>query len=180
MALKIYRDIGIKNDRAGRPRYFVSYICPNCKKEIEVRKETLYKNKTGCCRPCKNKLASGTNSPVWQGYKTIPQSIFYRITNGARHRNIEIAISIKDVYKQWSKQKGRCYYTNIILGFNARGKSEFTSASLDRVNNALGYTKDNIVWVHKDINRMKSTLTHNRFVELCSLVKTTWEVKDQS
>ena len=43
-------------------------------------------------------------------------------------------------------------------------------ASIDRMNNNLGYTKDNIQWIHKDANKMKSDYNNEYFIELCKEV----------
>jgi len=45
-----------------------------------------------------------------------------------------------------------------------------TTASLDRINNDLGYIEGNVQWVHKDVNRMKWAFTQDRFLELCCLI----------
>jgi hypothetical protein len=45
-----------------------------------------------------------------------------------------------------------------------------TTASLDRINNKLGYVKGNVHWVHKDINLMKQCFDLDHFVKMCELV----------
>lgn len=40
----------------------------------------------------------------------------------------------------------------------------------NRKNSSLGYTTENVQWVHKDINRMKSDFSDNYFIEMCSNV----------
>ena len=49
-------------------------------------------------------------------------------------------------------------------------KNGYTTASLDRIDSSKGYTKSNIQWVHKDINKMKSDFSMLRFLELCYAV----------
>ena len=44
------------------------------------------------------------------------------------------------------------------------------TASLDRIDNTKGYTQDNVQWVHKDINRIKSDLSQEYFLTLCKTV----------
>ena len=44
------------------------------------------------------------------------------------------------------------------------------TASLDRIDSSKGYVKDNVQWVHKDINRMKWNFPQDKFVKLCSFV----------
>lgn len=49
-------------------------------------------------------------------------------------------------------------------------KSGQTSASLDRIDSHQGYVLGNLQWVHKDIQRMKSDFSQERFLEVCSAV----------
>ena len=41
------------------------------------------------------------------------------------------------------------------------------NASLDRIDNNNGYIKNNVQWLHKDINRMKSNFNQDYFLTLC-------------
>lgn len=47
---------------------------------------------------------------------------------------------------------------------------EYNTASLDRIDSSKPYIIDNIQWVHKDINFMKRTYSHDYFIKLCKLV----------
>ncbi len=42
--------------------------------------------------------------------------------------------------------------------------------SLDRKDSSLGYTVDNVWWVHKDINKIKWKFEFNYFKEICSKI----------
>ena len=44
------------------------------------------------------------------------------------------------------------------------------TASLDRIDSDGAYTIDNVQWIHKDINRMKSNLKQENFIEYCRLI----------
>lgn len=45
-----------------------------------------------------------------------------------------------------------------------------STASLDRRNNNIGYTKSNIIWVHKNVNFMKADFTEREFLDICKEV----------
>lgn len=47
---------------------------------------------------------------------------------------------------------------------------EWQTASLDRINSSIGYTIDNVQWVHKKINMMKMDLSQEEFINYCRLV----------
>ena len=53
-----------------------------------------------------------------------------------------------------------------------KGKYDYknANASLDRIDPNIGYKRDNIQWVHKDINRMKQHYPEVYFVEMCGKV----------
>ena len=46
------------------------------------------------------------------------------------------------------------------------------TASLDRIDSCKGYTIDNVQWVHKWINVMKSDHSQDEFIALCRAVTT--------
>ena len=51
-------------------------------------------------------------------------------------------------------------------GYVCRGPT----ASLDRKDSSLGYTLDNIQWVHRTVNKIKLDLQQDEFVEWCKRV----------
>lgn len=55
-----------------------------------------------------------------------------------------------------------------------------STASLDRIDNARGYIKGNVQWVHKDINFMKQDLSQEEFIEYCQLISQTHEPKNKN
>ena len=44
------------------------------------------------------------------------------------------------------------------------------TASLDRIDNSLGYTLENTQWVHQDLNFMKNKLPESKFINWCKIV----------
>ena len=69
----------------------------------------------------------------------------------------------------WELQKGCCNLTGLSIILPKGGNHE-NVASLDRIDSSRGYIKDNIQWVHKDINRMKWDFPQDKFVKLCFYV----------
>ena len=68
-------------------------------------------------------------------------------------------------------------YTNIDLKFDKPGYHNRYSGnlSIDRIDSKVGYTKDNIQIVLKEVNLMKNTLSHEEFIKICKLVTATNE-----
>jgi hypothetical protein len=62
------------------------------------------------------------------------------------------------------KQNYKCALSGINISF------EENTASLDRINNDIGYMLENVQWVHRTINYMKNVLPQNTFIEFCKAV----------
>jgi len=88
------------------------------------------------------------------------------ICTAARARNIAVEITKEDAWQVFVAQEGRCALSGEIIGFS----SEYSTASLDRVDSTRGYTKNNIQWVHKAINIMKNDLIQDDFIYFCKRV----------
>jgi hypothetical protein len=91
----------------------------------------------------------------------------YLIRN-ARIRNIEVKVTQEEAWVIFLKQNKRCVYTGIKV--NGISIYKAGTASLDRKDSSLGYTKKNIQWVHKDVNRMKMNFKEKYFLKLCKLI----------
>jgi hypothetical protein len=92
-------------------------------------------------------------------------SWFRKYEYHAEARNKEWRISVDDAVDTFEAQGGRCVLTGVPLSTN--GAFADITASLDRINNAEGYTKDNIQWVHKKINMMRGDIELRVFIEAC-------------
>lgn len=83
-------------------------------------------------------------------YKDIKLSKFESYKRGAQVRNLSFEIGIDDIWQLFLKQGRKCALTGWTISF----KNPET-ASVDRIDSSLGYTKDNIQIVHKNINILK-------------------------
>ena len=106
----------------------------------------------------------------YKGHKDVSGSYLTNIKNKAKERNIHFdgSIDCEYLWNLINKQNLKCAISNIGITLS-RGRNSQT-ASLDRINSDLGYTKDNIQWVHKDINWLKNRFPQNKFIELCQSV----------
>lgn len=119
-----------------------------------------------CGRKCKLKVSS-----LRKGYKELTGSFFSSMQRNAKVRDLSFKVSAKYIYEILINQNKRCALSGveIILSgwFSDRNKN---NASLDRIDSSKGYTKDNVQWVHKDINFMKSNKSDKEFINLCKQV----------
>jgi len=117
----------------------------------------------------------------WKGYGDLSGDHWRRIQQGASSRNLELNITIEDAWNVYLKQNGKCAISGVDImlrgqeiGISSKYVHEKTTASLDRIDSSKGYTIDNIQWIHKDLNQMKSDRTIETFLYW---IKTIYENK---
>lgn len=109
-------------------------------------------------------------NPQFTGYKDISGSWFRRLKDSADKRGLVFDISCKDVYDIWIKQNKKCVLTNVDIFFNRNQDTSIQTASLDRIDNSIGYIISNLQVIHKRVNRIKSVLSNEEFIFWCHLV----------
>jgi hypothetical protein len=100
-------------------------------------------------------------------------SIWKRILQAAKTRNLEVDITLNDAYSLLVEQNHKCALTGVDISFADTSKEHNTgktTASLDRIDSSKGYIKGNIQWVHKIINMMKRSSSQDEFKLWCRLV----------
>lgn len=102
------------------------------------------------------------------GYKDINGTFWARVKSNAKTRSIPLEVDISDAWDVLNQQGKKCALTGIDLIFEVTLGE--TTASLDRIDSKIGYTKDNIQWLHKKINLMKGTLSQEEFINFCKKV----------
>lgn len=95
---------------------------------------------------------------------------FTQIKLKAKYRKILFEITQADVWEQFLKQDRKCALSGIVLTWQDSKKDDRGTASIDRRDSNIGYTKENIQIVHKHINIMKSNHNEDYFIDLCKKV----------
>jgi hypothetical protein len=142
--------------------------CPNCGDvqnylRLCYAKESLRLGKV--CKKCSNRETDNCHRGY---YNNMPVTWFKKAKTNAEIRNIEFSITIEDVYNLIVKNNFKCALSGMDISFNSFGLKH--PASIDRIDSKIGYTKENIQIVHKDINFMKQSYSQEYFVEMCNLV----------
>jgi hypothetical protein len=88
--------------------------------------------------------------------------------NCPTRQTIELTLTKEEAWELFLKQDRLCALTGIELVFD--NKSHKNTASLDRIDNTIGYKLGNVRWVHKTINMMKRTYSDTYFIEWCQRV----------
>jgi hypothetical protein len=132
-----------------------------CQKELAYRavseRNRSVKNNLPC-KPCSSLLKNHKGS-----YEEIPIAWFNSKTRRAKQRDYEFTITIENIWDIYIAQDKVCALSGVPISFN-------DTASLDRIDNSIGYIKSNIQIVHKDVNYMKYTYSQDYFIKMCNLV----------
>ncbi len=139
-----------------------------------IRSE-IYKKNNALKRERDPDYNKGSNNPAWKGYKMIPGEYFNSVVKAASVRELEVDITIEFLAELYEKQNGLCALSGVPIDFipqriDKYGRSRRITASLDRIDSYLGYTKENVQWTNTDINMLKRQYGQEKFIEMCKLV----------
>jgi len=144
----------------GKNRYY-NYIfeCSGCNKELVVQASSL-KRHSGKCMRC---------TQLKEPYKYI-----YNELKSHRRNNTSFKLTFEE-FLEIIKEK-QCHYCgeDLIYEEYSRvwGKLNSRAHQLDRKNNDLGYTKENVVTCCWECNRLKSDrFTYEEFLQLSPILK---------
>ena len=148
----------------------VKLLCEcECGKCIEVSAYSLTTHNTKSCGCSKTK--KGKEHPLYTGYELIAGRVWATLIRGAKERGFPFNITIKEAWEKFLAQDRKCALTGTLLIFSEKTNEQIkTTASLDRIDSSKGYLLDNIQWVHKKINIMKSNMSQEEFINWCLLV----------
>jgi len=117
--------------------------------------------------------ATGKHSFNWNGYGDISGFIWNKVKRNAADKGRCFTISIKSAWRLFLSQDRKCALSGADLHFASSTKfhnNGVTTASLDRIDSSKGYSKNNVQWIHKSINQMKSNLPQQVFIDMCVAV----------
>ena len=85
----------------------------------------------------------------------------------ARNRGQEFSITYDDLLDLWNAQNGKCIYTGWTMTTTTH---DLTLVSIERKDNAIGYTKENILLVCWCVNRARATMEKQDFLAMCKAI----------
>lgn len=153
-------------------------ICRKCKQykdedDFNINKENTARNgRSTECKQCEGKrkrLKREINSieQINSFLRKLLNGCRNRVSNGYKNKNITIDIDIEYLISLYYKQQGKCAISGISMtSIKGKGKHD-TNISIDRIDSAKGYTKDNIQLVCSHVNMMKSNLDIQRLIYFC-------------
>jgi hypothetical protein len=125
--------------------------------------ESLRLNKT--CKKCSNRKTENSHRGM---YNLIRISWFEKFKSSAALRGLVFDISIEDVWFLYTAQEGKCALSGLPIGWAEVGSIH--TASIDRIDSSMGYIKENVQLLHKDVNFMKQQFDQRYFVEVCKAI----------
>jgi hypothetical protein len=144
-------------------RTFWIFECLKC--GVSFRKvlggEHQLTNQEFKCSNCRKQSCAKYNKAF---FKKTPKGIWRSLKYGAMSRGKSFEITIDHLIERLNHQNGLCSLTGLKI------EIENGTASVDRIDNLIGYVPENIQWVYKPINFMKGGLTQDEFIELCKSV----------
>lgn len=167
----------------------INIICNHCgiestKNATEIeRQRRRGRNVFYCSRNCAGKascehLKSYKPFPVWElecsKRKKDDLSPFKPFVNRAKRREIESSkgyeVNITPEYLKdlWDKQGGKCCISGVELTLKLNHTPY--QASLDRINNSIGYIKGNVRFVALIYNYAKNTFSDDEVIDFCKNV----------
>lgn len=146
-------------------------VCNHCGKSFDkLTKEVSRQRKVHgvetrffCSRSCSgqgNKMnfgryyGTGGAHLLMRGKKIDEYSPFRQFLRSAKNRQSDVDIDLQYLKELWQIQNGICAITGLKMSLS-RGGDPTRQASLDRINSAKGYVKDNVQYVVLPVNLAK-------------------------
>lgn len=149
-------------------------LCPCGKRYYALASKILHEHPIKFCHNC-SRIHKGYNpNDDWKGKKGIPYDYFSRTKRRAIKSELAFEVRNPELYELFVKQSQSCALTGVPISFDDK------TASLDRINSSIGYISNNVQWVHKDVNRMKSNFDQPYFISICNSVVKRNEVTKSS
>ena len=122
------------------------------------------------------KYETGIKCSRWKGCEEISVSLFNRYRHGALRRNIEFSLNIEYLWNLFMQQNKKCALSGVELILIKTTKQKRT-ASLDRLDSQKGYIEGNVQWVHKTLNKLKSDIDNQKFIDFSKRIYYTMKNK---
>lgn len=146
--------------------------CPKCGVVIDHLRRNYCIHAHLNTQPCKR--CSNINNHPSGMCGSVRISWFNSFKKSAITRGYEWDITPEIVDEVYNFQGGKCSLSGLDIGWSEVHWTH--TASIDRIDNSMGYTKENIHLVHKKINMMRGTLTVQEFKAFCEAVANSGDV----
>jgi len=148
--LKVLKLLEKNSKSNGKQGHLYLCECIDCKKEYKIRATALKRKKFLGCRCDPDKKSSKIKT--YNSYKS-----------NAKNRNLKFSLNFRDFVFLCEK---KCFYCGSIESNNSKSSNLniWKRNGLDRIDNRLGYTKNNVCTCCKTCNWMKNKLSQTDFL----------------
>jgi dCMP deaminase len=166
-----YLTVVNKSDKFTKTRGVI-WVCKcECGEICDVPTNSLTSGNKITCGNKKNHTNNKLD-PLRRRCGEIPLSHINNTKQNAIKRNFLFTVTPEYLWDLFIKQNKKCALSDIPLQFtphrsDTSTRKDFTNASLDRIDNSIGYIEGNVRWVHKKINIMRMALNDEQFLEYC-------------
>lgn len=113
-------------------------------------------------------VRGGSLHANWKGHGQIPLDYWNNLYKASALKDgKEWSITIEFMDSLLRKQDNACALSGLTISLGDRRNR---TASIDRIDSNKGYTEDNVQWVHKDVNTMKTNFDQKYFLALCKAI----------
>lgn len=104
----------------------------------------------------------------YKGYQELSGKTWGDIKYSAQRRGLSFDdnLTIEYAWNLYLKQDKKCALSGLPIEIVRCSKTRNT-ASLDRIDSNFGYNRDNVQWLHKDVNNLKGSMSSKDTIELC-------------
>jgi hypothetical protein len=162
-------DFTFYNEHVKEYKVTTAFVCKICGDDDLINFYVSQKSKCKSCisREMKKKYIDGAfPNRYGSNLNWVLDNFIRHKVQQAKYRAIKkgIGFNLTDeiVENIYEKQGGMCYYTGVKLTFNTH---DWSSLSIDRIDNDLGYTEDNIVLTTRFVNSSKNIQTTEEFID---------------
>ena len=172
LILEIGKNFGkwtIINDKSLKINNITHWFCRcDCGKEQYVPLNNLMGGKSLQCRDCSIKAGGKKRR---KGYKLISGDYWSQIKSSAKRKKINFDVRIEEAWEKFIEQEGNCALSGqpIVLTAYPFNKEE-TTACLSLIEPELGYVHFNVIWVHRDVEKIKGKLSKFSLINICKQI----------
>lgn len=155
----------------------VWWKCSVCSHEWQAIIGNRRGNKSGC-PACRKLKFRGNKNPAWTGYGELSGGRWCQIkmeaTEARRsrryksHTALPFEITIEYAWNLFLKQNRKCALSGKPLLMWGKIDGKYTgTASLDRIDSSKGYVSNNVQWIDKKLQSVKTKLSDAEFIQIC-------------
>lgn len=180
MPIKIGTTVGnwiVTSERFKKDKIYWNTCKCICGKIRDVKTWSLNNSKTKGCG-CSNTISRFR----FEGIGDLSKAYYSSFKRSRESKNIPFSenITLKYLWNLFLKQDKKCALSGLEIILNPRysfqksgklkNESLYQTASIDRINNSIGYIDGNVQWVHKDVNYMRGGLKIEDFLFICNKI----------